>query len=412
MKVKFALWFERITTYFWVIPTSIVVFIVALLFFLKSTNIITGNSILQELLLVKASTDGARLLLSSIATAIMTVVGVLFSIILVVLQQISSQYSPRVVSNFTRSPMAQSVLGSYIGTFIYCLILLMNIGEKDLDPKSIPQLALAFSVALAIFCLILLVIYVHYVTKSIQSTDIISRITIETLESFDNVIKDRENCHEDDCKFQPQNLNTIYIIRSKHFGYIDSIDWKSLSEELPDQWEVTFIRSPGDFVQKEMPLIKIACTAILDERKLQQILKLIAISPMRTNSQDPKYGIQKISDIALKALSPGINDPSTAIEAIHSLTAILLRYFEKYPIRHEILFDKNRRMKFSTMEPKELIHYSFDQILQFGRDHYPVTNQIRRDLNFIKESVNIPELDNFIDGKLRGLASLQSVSNN
>src|SRR5690606_33345066 len=105
--------------------------IVASLLWLQRIEIQSDSSVLSSLVLYDASPAGARLILSSIATSVMTVVGVLFSITIVVLQQVSTQYTPRIIQNFVRSTPSQLVLGIYLGTFTYCLLLLRKIHDEN-----------------------------------------------------------------------------------------------------------------------------------------------------------------------------------------------------------------------------------------------------------------------------------------
>src|SRR5690606_3748620 len=250
---------------------------------------------IQDIFFLKAKAPAVRMLLSSIATSVMTVLGVMFSIIVVVIEQMSSQYTPRVVSNFTRSTMAQFVLGIYVGTFAYCLILLMNIGSENETGIPIPRLAVAFSGVFAILCLVCLIFYIHHITKSIQSTEIIKNIAREAIYSLRNEVKDRDAAHVNS-PVRTRPFQHSYIVHSSHIGYIDSIYWENLSGKLKvNDWEIHLNKNAGDFIQKDMELMTIWTDVPLTNDILFKIEEVYEISPSRSIAQDPTYGIQKLS---------------------------------------------------------------------------------------------------------------------
>lgn len=407
MKVRLSLLSEKITSAFWIIPGLITIFLAGLFFILRKYDIDSNNPYIQEIFFLKAKPPAVRMLLSSIATSVMTVLGVMFSIIVVVIEQMSNQYTPRVVSNFTRSTMAQFVLGVYVGTFAYCLILLMNVGSESLVENPIPRLAVAFAGALAILCLVCLIFYIHHITKSIQSTEIIKNIAREAIHSLRNVVKDREDCHRDSA-VRTKGFASSVIVHSSHIGYIDSIAWEKLSEKLKiNAWEVHFHKNAGDFVQKDMELLTIWSDTPIPDESLQDVEEIFDISSSRTISQDPTYGIQKLSDIALKALSPGINDPSTAIEAIHSITAVILEFIVNYPIRNRIHLDQSKVIIFLPFEPEVLIHNGYDAILRFSENHDTVRQLIKQDLRFIQTKIYKHEIKKHIEWKIQSITPLQ-----
>lgn len=396
MNVRFALFIERLTSHFWIIPGLITLTLFGLFFLLKDYSLATNNIYLQELFFLKAKPEAVRLLLSSIATSVMTVLGVVFSLIVVVIQQMANQYTPRVIPNFIRSKMAQVVLGLYVGTFSYCLILLMNIGSEDLSDRPVPRLAVVLAALLAIGCLLVLIFYIHHITRSIQSTEIIGQIAKESIISLRNVVADRKS------DFHKRELNKNFphqlILHSNQVGYIDFINWKLLCSKLKyTEWQAEFFKSPGDFVQKEMELARVKSLEKIDERHLRS---LIEISSVRTISQDPGYGIQKLSDIALRALSPGINDPSTALEAINSLTSVALEYLKNHPLPFQVTVENNV-IYFPEVRPETILAKCYDQILVFSKDHWPIRNKIKEDLKFIGSYAQDDSLRNYIEEKIK-----------
>ncbi|MFP5385894.1 MAG: DUF2254 domain-containing protein [Bacteriovoracia bacterium] len=406
MKVRFALLLEKITTHFWLIPVAITISLIAFLYYLMQFEIVSRNLFIQELFFLEARPEAVRLLLSSIATSIMTVLGVVFSVIVLVIEQMSLQYTPRVVANFTRSKMAQVVLGVFVGTFAYCLILLMNIGQNNTAEDPIPRLAVAFAGILSIACLLFLILFIHHITTSIQSTQIIKDIYDETLSSLKNVIKDREHSHKESA-IRTKAFPYCQILKATKVGYVDAVNWKQLSEKLKiPNWEIHFHKVPGDYIQKDMELLSVWSDKPIKDETIERLEKIIEISSSRTISQDPGYGIQKLSDIALKALSPGINDPSTAMEAIHSITTIMLEYLREAPIRNRVHLDENKVLIFIPMDTHLLLKKGYDHILRFSEQHEVVKDLVRQDLRFIQGRIPELELKHYLEDKISSIQLL------
>lgn len=381
MIVTRSLFVEKLKAHFWILPGSVAVALVLLLLWAQTVQVSNIDSAWKVLLLYDASSEGARLILSSIATAVMTVVGVLFSITIVVLQQVSSQYAPRVIHNFIRSTPSQLVLGFYIGTFTYCLLLLRQIRDDGASAQvQVPQLAMSFAILLAIFCLCLLIYYVHHITHSIQSTQIIAQITKESLGSIRNIVEDRRE-YAPTKSISKRAFTHEVTLLVKERGYLQAIEWKSLKRKLGDhEWYVEVQRSPGSYLQKGTPLLRVYGRTDWSEKDHEKLLSRFAIGPSRTYAQDPEFGVRQLVDIGLRALSPGINDPSTALEALHGISAILLLYALEYPIQNRIQFEPNRTIQVPEITPERFVGLCFDQLLQFGKDHLPILSQISETL--------------------------------
>lgn len=402
MKVKLASIKEKITSIYWFIPGLIIIAIVTSLFILKRFHVDSTNDFIQEVIFIYAEPEAVRLLLSSIATSVMTVLGVLFSIIIVVMQQMSNQYTPRVVANFTRSKIAQTVLGFFVGTFIYCLLLLMNVGNESTTGDNLPNIAISVAGLLAIICLLLLVYFIHDITQAIQSTSIISGIKNEAIEALENVIRDRRESNKSENYLNKERgFQKCIIIHADKAGYLDTIDWPRLPRKIKaSEWEVVFHKSSGDFVQKEMELMTIWSNEIVDA---QICMDIFNISSMRTISQDPAYGIQKLSDISLKALSPGINDPSTAIEAINSMTTVLTEFAKKYPMQDVVILDERRAIRFVTCGFEEILEKSYGPTLSFSKEHSSIRSLIKDNLYFLLEVTRDPSVKNYLKYKASSL---------
>lgn len=403
VKVYGAFVWEKTKNAFWVIPLVVTLVIMATLFLSIDLKIPEEVKWARKLLSFKADAEGARTILGSIATSIMTVVGVLFSITVVVLQQASNQYTPRVIQNFVRSSISQLVLGFFIGTFIYCLLLLTNIQGKADSSSGVPQISLTIAIVLALMCMVLLISYIHHITKTIQSTELIAFITRESIRSLKNIIQDRNECS---AKLKPEpeeGYANCYVIKSEQHGYLQNVEWRRLVRATDHHdWRLDVRPFLGSYVHVGDVLFEIRTNPEFTEKHLQAIHRCFIIGEERTNAQDPRFGIRKLVDIGLRAMSPGINDPSTAQEALNGITSIAIVFAEHHPIPHVMSFKKNRAITVREMDAEAFIGLAYDQLLQFAEEHMPVTKQLYRDLNNIVERTQSSEVR---DAVMRRLSS-------
>jgi uncharacterized membrane protein len=369
MKVHLTFLIEKVKSSFWLIPTAITVALVGLLLIFTNLRITPQSGVLFKLLFSNISKEDARAILSSIATSVMTVVGVLFSIMIVVMQQASTQFAPRVVQNFTRSGIAQIVLGSYIGTFTYSLLLLSSFNGENL-----PKLAITFAIFLAIICLFLLIYYVYNVMTNVQSTQIIANITDEGVRTIQNIVRDSEKKTEDAPAID--EFDYSIDICSQERGYIQAVEWDKLRKPLKNiEWYARYHVSPGDYVQKGELIVTLYGRKPWNEKCQNAIYSTIVMGEIRTNSQDPLFSIQKLVDMGLKATSPSINDPSTAIEALHGIAALLQQFLER-KFNHIVGIDHGW-VEMPEITAEVIIGQCYDQLIQFSPNHKHILNVMK-----------------------------------
>ncbi len=384
LRSRWAYFSEKIRSAFWFLPTLITLLILSP----ALATIRLGNSAVPLLGPFSGSepgtAEGGRLILSSIATATMTVVGVLFSLTIVVLQQVSSQYSPRVVENFIRSKASQVVLGSFIGTFAYSLLVLRLLrGTSDPGSRSSHDLSVTVACLLSLYCLGLLIFYLHHLAKSIKSNLILNSIATETIQSLQALYGDLDSAG----KPATQRLRNFKVSQSMPAslkdGYVQSIRWEKMEELLeankPWRGEVSVL--PGDFVFRGQPLMSFSGEKALSESQINLLLSFFEIGASRTHTQDSRFGVRQIVDIALRALSPGINDPSTAVEAANELGRVLL-YFTRH-CRHsgEIKLDEGAELNLPQPTYDAFVGECFDQLLSSGQGFLSLVARIHEVLS-------------------------------
>ncbi len=315
---------------FWFLPALIVAFSTGLALGLIEVDSSGSQDWMDDWpRLFGASAAGARGMLATIAGSMTTVVGVTFSMTLVALTLASSQYTSRVLRNFMTDRVTQVVLGIFAGIFTYCLIVLRTIRGGD-DGGFVPSLSVAFSVVLAIGGIGTLIFFIHHIASSIQASSIIASVAKETMEAVDRIFPEKLGREpmddETDPSLPPLPSRNWQAVMASRNGYLQSVDNEALLR-LAEEHK-TLVRMEhgiGDFVVRNTPLASLALENPPDEDVLADVRASYSIDRFRTVRQDCAFGIRQLVDIALRALSPGINDTTTAVMCVDYLTAILSR---------------------------------------------------------------------------------------
>jgi uncharacterized membrane protein len=306
----------------------------------------------------------------------MTVVGVTFSMVLVTLALASSQYTSRILRNFMQDRVTQVVLGIFAGTFTYCLIVLRTIRGGDAS-GFIPSLAVTFGVVLAVGGIGALIFFIHHIASSIQASTIIASVADETLAAVDRLFPEKfgPTPADDDEDQSPLPLpeRSWQGIPARVNGYIQGVDTATLLRFARDHKTIVRMeRGIGAFVVQNTTLVSLARAVPPEPELIAELQAAYSIHRHRTVEQDAAFGIRQIVDMALRALSPGINDTTTAVMCVDYLTAILSRLAVR-PIpssrRHE-----EGELRVITIGPTfaSLAGESFDQIRVSARGNVAV----------------------------------------
>jgi uncharacterized membrane protein len=362
------LWFEMRWS-FWFAPAVIVVGAVGLAMVLIAVDSTMDLDVLKRWpLLFGAGTAGARGLLTAVATSMITVAGVVFSITIVALSLTSSQYSSRILRNFMRDRNNQVVLGVFLGIFAYCLVVLRVMRGGD-EEAFVPSLAVLGGLILAFVGIGYLIFFIHYISLSIQSSSIIANAAQETIISVDRFFPDGlgddiELGAEDELGDYLQNQSWV-AVPARKTGYLQSVDEDALLALASDrQTIVRMERGVGEFVIEGTPLVSLADPEGSIEETADAIDAVFVISPYRTVEQDASFGIRQLVDIALKALSPGINDTTTAVMCVDYLGAIFVRLAKRRIATTSRLDHGQLRVIAKRPSFESLLGEAFDQIRQ------------------------------------------------
>lgn len=382
--------FLKIRSNFMYLPTlyGIVAFLMALLS-IKLEVIFMKQRALQHIIPSALFTDIslARTILSTISASLLTITTITFSTILVVLTTYLSNFSPRTLQNFITNHSTQRVLGTFVGGFVYSIVLLLVL--EDAGPGTryiVPSLAIAISIV----CLFVFVFFIHHVTSWIQVSNLIYNITQSTTKRIENDLFDLKDVNEDppwdDWEGEEiKHINPQPIFLDK-VGYIQLIDINGIIEQAyQDDCIIRVERNINDFVDEETVVLSI--WGKKEETSLMDYEKFITIGSKQSPFPNIELGMTKIVEIAVRALSPAINDPNTAINCIDNLGRILIKLSKKH-LPKSYFNDKNRNLRVIFDQPtySDYLYKSFSQILSYGVHDVTILLAVFRVLTSIADS--------------------------
>ena len=380
MRIKLYTSFEQLSGSFWFLPSVMV--LIAILASqattnFDQTNIPSSSPVLSWL--YSGSPDGARSVLSTISGSMISVAGVTFSITMVTLSLASSQLGPRLLSNFMRDRGNQIVLGTFISNFIYCLLVLRSVRSSD-EISFVPHLSLSIAIVMAIISLGVLIYFFHHVSTMIQAQNLIANIGKELQSSVDRLLSpqtknsryERELRESDDIpsEFEGKQL----YITSPESGYLQAIDYETLLEITENNDLILkLLYRPGDFIAKGSDIIAIYPDKGLEDIE-NKVHDALVFGTSRLRIQDIEFSIDQLVEIAVRALSPGINDPFTAIACLDQL-GTTLSYIAENRIPSGYYYDSkgNLRIISNAVTFDGIIDAAFNQIRQYAKSDVAVT---------------------------------------
>lgn len=263
-------------------------------------------------------------ILSTVAASMMTFTALVFTITVVVLQLASSQFSPRVLRTFLRDRGSQVPLGIFTATFVYALIVLVQVRTGAIGPVFVPRLAISVSFVLVMASLVAFVYLVNHVAQSIRVVNIIESVATQTRAAIDAVHPDAYRAGDDVPPAVTLSAPRRVIRLERRGGVLAGLDVEGLVRLARRHGcTVRLVRNVGDFVVEGAPLVEVYHGG--DDLTCDQVLREVDISRERTMRQDPAFGFRQLADIGEKALSPALNDPTTAVQAIDRLHDLLAR---------------------------------------------------------------------------------------
>lgn len=382
----FRLAWTRVRDSLWFVPSVAVVVGTVLAVLAVQIPTPEATSELARVWLFGGGAAGARSMLSAIAGSLITVTGVVFSVTIVALQLASSQFTPRVLGSFMADRVNQGVLGVFIGTFTYTLLVLRTIrSEADDRELFVPHVAVTVALVLLIVSIAALIIYINHSARSIQASVILHRETDRTLGRVEVLFPERVGHPSHDQSDDPHDTTppagparTVLASRS---GYVQALHadslWKVENAHRAQFITIRMDVAIGAFVFPGKQLATVWPADVVDERVECAVRAAFALGSERTIEQDVEFGLVVIADIALRALSPGINDPTTAMQCIDRLTEILAALGTRdRPSAARRSPDGTVRLLMPSPTFSQVVSIAFDQIRLFGAENPTIATRL------------------------------------
>ena len=345
---------------------------------------------------IGVSTSAARATLAAISSATVSIAGIVFSVMLVTLSITSSQYGSRLLRTFMSDTVTQLALGTLVGTSLFAMTALAGI--RDRGGTSVANISVIVGLAMAIASLAVLIAFIHHVAKLIQAPNVVAAVAQDLDAAFDRLFPEGVGApadarHSVPADFTVPDEGSGAPVVSTIEGYLQAIDANTLinlgkSRDL-------FLRllvKPGEFVERGQCLLEVWPLEVLtpDARKIEireshshqngrrtasdfgvefeaAVNEALIVGPRRTPRQDAECALEELVEVAVRALSPGINDPFTAMSCIDRIAASLGRVAERNP-SHPLRFDRDGmpRIFAPVTTFADLMDAAFNQIRQHG----------------------------------------------
>jgi uncharacterized membrane protein len=334
----------------------------------------------------------AQVILSGIATSIMTVVSIVFAILLMTLTLASTQFSPRILVSFVRDRTTQWTLGVFLGTFSYCMAALP--AARALPHPFAPVATVTGAMVLALVCVGWLIYFINHISRSISVNHIVDRIARETELVIDEFMPYPRGPFPlpDRSEAPPAKDGTPILNRQS--GYICYVDINHLIA-LAKAYRICvhLERRVGQFVPAGVPLARVSKAERVPADRALHLIAAFDIGPTRTMQQDVEFGIIQIVDIALRAMSPAVNDPSTAISCVDQLSRIIILWISRMPPpSHYYAPPHVLRLVVPWISFDGLLDTAFDQIRHYAVADVAVSLRLMRAFNDIASTTQHADL--------------------
>jgi uncharacterized membrane protein len=343
---------------------------------------------------LSSTVESARALLSTIAGATITFAAIAFSVSLLIIQQASSQFSPRVVHTLFRDPFNKRVMGLVIGTFTYCLIVLRSVRaplDEGGDPV-IPNLSVAMAVILGVATILAIVAFIDHSAHSMDVSQILERVRREAIDTV------RREWSSPDESGEPESPavevgRAACVVRFDRTGWIQQIDTDALLRCVEAEGTMWLEAYPGRYAIEGTPLCSLDYVPEDMHKAQARIAETIEIGETRTMQQDASLALRQLADVALRALSPGVNDPTTAQDAIFHIAAVLDPMLHRDPPDREQQSDGRRLVLVQQPTHADLVRLAFDEVRRAAADQPKVCIYLLEALELLDESVRSAGLD-------------------
>lgn len=336
MNRRFQSLWESLHTSFWFLPTLMAAVAIGLAYgIVRLDRSVSWDGRAIRAFFYPGGPEGARLVLSTIAGSTITVAGVTFSITIAALTMASSQFGPRMLRSFLADKGNQIVLGTFVATFIYCLLVLRTIRDVDIG-TFVPEIAVTFGLALALVSFGVLIYFFHHASSSIQAEQVVETVYSELVDAMHATFPEKQESIPGPSpeSSPPGPGDESAVVPALTSGYLKAVDDRGLVSVAVEQDLIVRLQyRPGQFVFEQTPLATVTGQRRANTDVHRKIRKACVTGAYRSLEQDVEFPIQQLVDMALRALSPSLNDPYTAVNCIDRLGAAICRLNSLEPAR-------------------------------------------------------------------------------
>lgn len=328
------------------------------------------------------SAENARTILSTLAASIISLTVFSFSMVMVVLNSASASLSPRVIPGLITRKSHQMVLGVYLGSIIYSIIMLININKLENGSTAIPSIGVLFALIFGLISLALFVFFIHSISRAIQVDNVLNGLFSQTKNEIKTIMQKQ--------KAHPFNnfpdFSKWHSLNSKTEGYYKGVQTEKLCAILAQENIKLYVSvNQGFFTVKGYPFLKCDTDISSNDELLEKILACFIFYIEEYISDHYRYGLTQISEIAVKAMSPGINDPGTAVKSIDMLSILLIKRLDINDINYSFKHASDAPLLYlHETSFDELLHDNFTPLRNYAKsDAYVMTNVLEAFKNIL-----------------------------
>jgi uncharacterized membrane protein len=391
---------DRVRSSFWFLPALLAA--AAILLALASVEfdrVVTDRWLDRLGWVYGGGAEGAAAVLETIAGSMMTIAGVVFSMTLVALTLASSQFGPRLLRNFMRDTSNQFVLGTFVATFLYALLVLRTIRREEED-LFVPQLSVTIALVLALAAIGVLIYFIHHVSVSIQADEIVGRVGDELDECIERLYPEQarpahpgpDGC-ADSLALSFCKIEEARAVPAPRDGYLQYLDESLLlNRAIECDLVIRQIRRAGEYVTRDRPLLLVFPADRAEDKAVEPLTDAMIVGNQRTPAQDVEFAMSQLIEIAVRALSPGINDPFTAVRCVDRLGTAFYRLAQR-PMPSPLRFASDHRLRliFKPVSFAEMFGNALTQIRQHAVSSLAVSNRLLEVLGEIAEVARLAE---------------------
>jgi uncharacterized membrane protein len=405
----FEVW-EEIRSSYWFVPALMAGGSIVLAILMVAIDNAYQDEVVEVLgFLWTGGPEGARGLLETVAGSMITVAGVTFSITMVAFSQASSQFGPRLLRSFMSDVGNQIVLGTFVSTFIYSIMVLRTVRAGD--SEFVPYVSVTLTIVFALASLGVLLYFIHHAAQMMQADYVVAAVAGDLFLTIDRLFPDRkgQEPHENGADethpcLSDENPDEPDALKLCSNGYLQAVDEDGLlALAHENDLCLKILIRPGHFVTNGSTAAYIYPQGRAGEEIKLKMVKSFIVGRQRTHTQDIEFAIEQLVEVAVRSLSSGINDPITAITCIDWLGAALI-HLDRKKISSPYRRDRNGALRLIMEKPfsyKGMIEASFNLIRQNGRNSIAIRLRLLETLARALEQIEDPIAREVLEEQIR-----------